>query len=92
MGFCLNQNYQNATQYCYECLQTNHSKHFMIVLDSLKQSNFSMNSCKCTINKGNNFKKSRNNFKNILNRFQRKWIRMLKYWKKQLNNQNKKTI
>ncbi|CAD8055013.1 unnamed protein product [Paramecium primaurelia] len=28
IGFCLNQNCQNATQYCYECLNTFHSDHF----------------------------------------------------------------
>ncbi|CAD8179788.1 unnamed protein product [Paramecium octaurelia] len=28
MGFCLNQECQNATQYCYKCLNTTHSEHF----------------------------------------------------------------
>ncbi|CAD8171774.1 unnamed protein product [Paramecium octaurelia] len=28
IGFCFNQNCQNTTEYCYECLQTNHSEHF----------------------------------------------------------------
>ncbi|CAD8215340.1 unnamed protein product [Paramecium octaurelia] len=27
MGFCLNQNCQNTTQYCYKCLTTTHSDH-----------------------------------------------------------------
>ncbi|CAD8095065.1 unnamed protein product [Paramecium primaurelia] len=28
IGFCLNQNCQNATLYCYECLTTTHQDHF----------------------------------------------------------------